>query len=270
VTTPTRAGRDLARAALGTAGLVLGSLLACALFLEVALRIAPELLGSRTANQIFSVYHAKPGGIYFHEPVTDLLYMRPDYQTHAWFNGYTWHHATDARGFRNPPGRPVDGALLLGDSLIYGHGVEEEDGVAAQLEKRHGRRVYNLSRQGDSLYPHYVMLRLHLEAFRPETVVLFVFHNDFHDLLAYRGVALLQEAPEITFGDYARIREQLADRPAEALTQGRDDLGQRHQLRIGYKKRFARTVLVPQHVHDRIDQIVESEQRAPVGKSCQR
>jgi hypothetical protein len=196
-----RAGQSLA--------LVAGSLLFCALVLEVALRVEPELLGQRAANQLFSRYTTKPGGLYFREDTTDMFFMHPNQATRAYFNGYVWDHASDARGFRNPPGRPVDGTLLLGDSLIYGHGVEEEESLAGQLESRYGSDVYNLSRQGDCLYQHYVMLRLHLEAFEPETVVLFVFHNDFDDLLAYRGLDLLDRAPEIARNDYAALRREL-------------------------------------------------------------
>ena len=198
-----------------TTALVAASLLFCALCIEVVLRVDPELLGSRTANQLFSKYGRGPGDIYFEEDSTGMLFMHPGFQTKAYFNGYSWNHATDARGFRNPPGRPVDGALLLGDSLIYGHGVEEPESLASKLESVYRRRVYNLSRQGDSLYQHYVQLRLHLETFAPESVVLFVFHNDFKDLLAYRGVDLLRTTPEIERDDYDQLREQLAKRPSD-------------------------------------------------------
>lgn len=41
--------------------------------------------------------------------------MGPEFATWNDWNGDRWHHATDARGFRNPPGTPAD-LLLLGDS----------------------------------------------------------------------------------------------------------------------------------------------------------
>jgi hypothetical protein len=147
--------------------------------------------------------------MYF-EDSTGMFFMHPSQRIRAYFNGYAWDHETDARGFRNPSGRRVDGTLLLGDSLIYGHGVDEAESVAGHLEARYGVPVYNLSRQGDCLYQHYVLLRMHLEAFAPERVVLFVFQNDFDDLMQHRGLALLSSAPEIERTDYASLREAIA------------------------------------------------------------
>lgn len=190
--------------------LIVGSLLFCALCIEVSLRLVPEMLGVKMANQLFSAYTRRPGGMYFEEDSTGMFFMHPSHRIRAYFNGYAWDHETDARGFRNPPGRPVDGTLLLGDSLIYGHGVDEAESVAGHLEARYGVPVYNLSRQGDCLYQHYVLLRLHLEAFAPERVVLFVFQNDFDDLMQNRGLALLTSAPEIARADYATLREAIA------------------------------------------------------------
>lgn len=193
--------------------LLAGSLVFVAAAVEVALRIEPELFGSRTANQILSAYTTKPGGIYYFERTSEMNFMHPNDARRAYFNGYAWSHRTDERGFRNPPGRPVDGALLLGDSMIYGHGTEEEDGVASQLERR-GHSVYNLSRQGDSLYQHYVLLRTFLEPFSPQQVVLFVFYNDFSDLLQYRGLDRLREMPEIHAFDYETLRGEILSRPS--------------------------------------------------------
>jgi len=43
-----------------------------------------------------------------------------------YYNRYVWTHEADALGFRNRgPIVPAD-VLLLGDSFIYGHGVEYE------------------------------------------------------------------------------------------------------------------------------------------------
>ena len=243
--------------ALGQGLLLLsGSLLFCALCLEVALRVAPELFGMRTANALFSRYTTKPGGIYFYEWSSDMFFMHPDFETTAYFNGYRWHHVTDARGFRNPAGRPVDGTLLLGDSLVYGHGVEEQEGLASQLESDYGRDVYNLSRQGDSLYQHYVLLRAYLEPFRPETVVIFVFHNDYQDLLNYRGIERLEEAPELERQDYDRLRQELAARESNPHSWSR---------LIRYRSLTYRLFLV---LRSRIQRAAEEDADAALGEDA--
>jgi hypothetical protein len=104
-------------------------------------------------------------------------------------NGLRWRHATDARGFRNPDGVPTQ-VLLLGDSMIYGHGVEEPATVAGVLRREHAIAAYDMSRQGSCLYDDYVLLRLWLERLRPRQVVLFVFVNDCATaMLPPRGTA---------------------------------------------------------------------------------
>jgi hypothetical protein len=93
--------------------------------------------------------------------------------------------------------------------MIYGHGVEERQTVAHFLESRHGRDVYNLSRQADCLYDHYVNLRLYLDTFEPQTLLLFVFENDFSDLEVLRTPDELERIPEIDAYDYSRIQAHI-------------------------------------------------------------
>ena len=172
--------------------------------LELWLRANPQAFGARLGNHVFSRYGTFPGAIYFFEPTTRINFMWPDFTTRAYFNGYFWRHSTDGFGFRNPPNREKR-VLLLGDSLIYGHGVDDDAVVAHVLERDHGIVAYNMSRQGDCLYQHYVNLRLHLEAFESEVVVLFVFRNDFRDLEIYRTTEEIIEMPELERYDYAAI-----------------------------------------------------------------
>src|SRR5215467_7764816 len=47
---------------------------------------------------------------------------------------YYWHHKTDAMGFRNPADRTQASIVLLGDSMVYGHGVEETSTIRHHLE----------------------------------------------------------------------------------------------------------------------------------------
>ncbi len=174
--------------------------------LDLLLLLRPEVFGEQRANEIFSRYDTRPGGIYVREKRTRMRFMWPDFTTENYWNGYRWQHATDARGFRNPPGTPAD-VLLLGDSLIYGHGVEETETVAHFLRTEHAIGAYNMGRQGAALYDEYVLLRTFLPELSPQSVVLFVFLNDFDDLEVYRTAGEIAAMPEIDRLDYPGVRE---------------------------------------------------------------
>lgn len=187
---------------------VLSSLLGLGI-LEIALRTLPLKRASTLANEVYTAYGSFPGGIYFTEPETQINFMVPNFETENFWNGYSWRHRTDGLGFRNPPGLKDRSLLLLGDSLIYGHGVEEEQTVA-HLLRAQGRPAYNMARQGDCLYQQYVLLRLYSGDLAPRTVVLFVFLNDFSDLLFYRTREEVEQMPELRLDDRA-LRQRVAD-----------------------------------------------------------
>ena len=191
---------------------VIGSALLGLLVLEVALRTLPLRRACDLANDVYTAYGSFPGGIYFTDPETGINFMKPDFETENFWNGHSWLHRTDALGFRNPPGLPARNGrpiLLLGDSLIYGHGVDEEHTASHVLRSKYGRPVYNMARQGDCLFQQHVLLRLYLAELRPRQVVLFVFLNDFHDLLSYRTDAELAHLPELGL-DYGALRGSVA------------------------------------------------------------
>lgn len=201
-----------ARALFRRTAAVLASVLLGLLLLEAALRTLPLRRASALANDVYTAYGSFPGGIYFTDPDTGINFMVPDFETENFWNGYSWLHRTDALGFRNPPGlagrrdRPV---LLLGDSLIYGHGVDEEHAVAHVLRAKYGRPVYNMARQGDCLFQQHVLLRLYLAELQPRQVVIFVFLNDFRDLLTYRTGEELARLPELGL-DFGAMRRRVA------------------------------------------------------------
>jgi hypothetical protein len=204
-----RALRGLAAATLPTIALL-------AVF-EVVLRAFPDLLPMRVATAVYSVYGDKPGDIYFRDRPTRANFMWPNFETTAYWNGYRWRHRTDSLGFRNPPDLADRSLVLLGDSMIYGHGVEEQDTVAHFLRADHGRGAYSGARQGDCLYQEYLVARRLLPALRPKTLVLTVFLNDFADLETYR------KPPEI-----AQPAELSLD--VDALDQRLDHAGDRHPI----------------------------------------
>ena len=199
--------------------------------LELLLHLSPEIFGEQRANEIFSRYDTRPGGIYVREKRTRMRFMWPQLTTGNYWNGYRWQHATDARGFRNPPGTPTD-VLLLGDSLIYGHGVEETETVAHFLRVDHGVGAYNMGRQGAALYDEYVLLRTFLPELSPRSVVLFVFLNDFDDLEVYRTTGEIRTMPEIDQVDYPGVREWNRRLPERFPNRLRRWLWRRPSLRL--------------------------------------
>jgi hypothetical protein len=202
---PGRRKRVLFRIAALLFGLILAALAA-----EVALRAFPEaLLGADLTGALYDPYNTTPFGIYFWEPRAKMNVMWPSLELEAYSHGHFWKHRTDARGFRNPPDRQATGILLLGDSMIYGHGVEDDQTVASFLRREHGYPAYNMARQGDCLYQHYRLLRLYLDELSPRTVLLFAFTNDLTDLAKTDAFASLDRPSEIEDYDYAAIRRSI-------------------------------------------------------------
>jgi len=189
-------------------------LLAISVALVVSLGCFDLLLRSKWVpmglqNYAFSRYDYFPGGMYFLEPATKVNFMWPSIKIRAFWNGYGWTHRSDQRGFRNPPGIGHARNLLLGDSIIYGHGVEENDTVAHVLRTDFNYMVYDMSRQGACLYDQYVFLRLYLDDLAPERVILFVFGNDISDLKTYRSPEFIESMPELREYDYTAIKTRV-------------------------------------------------------------
>jgi hypothetical protein len=199
----------LARIAGRVAAALAPAILVIAIF-EGVLRAFPQLLPIEVGTAIYSVYGDQPGDIYFHDRPTRTMWMWPDYETRAYWNGHIWRHRTDELGFRNPPGLADRSIVLLGDSMIYGHGVNEEDTAAHFLRSEHGLSVYDAGRQGDCLYQEYLVARYLLPRLRPKTLVVTVFLNDFEDLAIYRTPEEIAAPPELAL-DADALAARLAD-----------------------------------------------------------
>ncbi len=172
---------------------------------EAGLWLTAPWHGLTLSNALRTRQGSFPGGMYVRLPESDLRFQRPDLAVENTWNGYTWLHRTDHRGFRNPPDAVTE-VLLLGDSLIYGHGVEEGETVAAQLRRRHRLSAYNMARQGDGPYQSYVLFRLFYPELAPRRVILFPFVNDVWDLHLSRSSEQVEAAPEISLPE-ARYRD---------------------------------------------------------------
>src|SRR5436309_711612 len=82
-----------------------------------------------------------------------------------------WTHETDAFGFRNRKVTVPADIVLLGDSMIYGHGLEYESTVGYLLERLTGLSVANLARQGDCAFQEAYLLTEYVSLFRPRYVL---------------------------------------------------------------------------------------------------
>ena len=72
--------------------------------------------------------------------------------------------------------------VLLGDSMIYGHGVEETSTVRHHLEQALGRPVANLGMQAAGIHQEYQVLKRFGVPLAPRYVFLFFLVNDIFDL----------------------------------------------------------------------------------------
>jgi hypothetical protein len=205
------------RRRLGQIALVVGSVFLVLLALELTLRRWPTLLGQEFANGALSRYTVKEGGIYYVDRRLRIHFMIPNFRTTMYYNGYVWQHQTDALGFRNDPLHVPADVVLLGDSVVYGHGVNFEHTLGHLLERRSRLRVANLGRQGDCAFQEAYLLTEYLPVFRPRIVVHVFTPNDIEDLYVHLDGAAIrafiaQPIEGITYPPRVDPTEALAER----------------------------------------------------------
>jgi hypothetical protein len=218
--------RGLRRAA-GNALLVVAATAVALGGLELLLRARPTLLGHAFANGVLSKYTDGAGGIFYKDRQAQTRFMIPNFTTQMYFNGYVWTHQTDALGFRNKAlSIPADIALL-GDSFIYGHGVDFESTVGSFLERLTGRSVANLARQGDCALQQAYLVTEFLPILRPRYVLYFYFENDIADLYVFLNAGTMQA---FINQPLESIRYPHRLEPAQALSERDERLRQRSLL----------------------------------------
>lgn len=196
---------------------------------ELALRWQPTILGKTFADAALSKYHSRPGGIFYRDPaIMNMRFMVPNFETEMYASGYWWHHKTDALGFRNEAVADPTEVIILGDSFIYGHGVEVDQTVASYLERASGLRVMNLGRQGDSAFEEAYLTSEYVPRLRPRYVVYSFFENDIGDLDTYlsgkemdrfirEDVANIRYPPRTDLATLLTRRERNAEPPLDRL-----------------------------------------------------
>jgi lysophospholipase L1-like esterase len=129
------------------------------------------------------------------------------HQTH-----YTYEHEVhvNSLGFRGPELPAEKGAelrvLCLGDSLVYGQGVADDQTIPAHMERlaaaKHPLQPFRAVNAGVRAYATHQELALLEELgekVEPDVVALFWYHNDFEERDIPSTVAKLEKTGPITF-----------------------------------------------------------------------
>lgn len=132
---------------------------------------------------------ARPGGEHFHPKFGHLL--SPNQVREARSDGIPYTLRTNSLGFRTrelePRRRGEYRVVLLGDSMFFGVGVDDEEVLSVRLEELAGEhergapplRVYNYSVTGYNTVQELLVARSFLERARPDHVILgFLTAND--------------------------------------------------------------------------------------------
>ena len=194
---------------LATCVVLLGSL-------EASLRYFVGTLPGSLANYLAEGYTTGPSGIFRMDAEMKTLRMRPNYEREMYANGYRWHHQTDSRGFRNPSQRSSAQVVLLGDSMIYGHGVEETSTVRHHLEDLVGEPVANLGVSGGYIHQEYQILKHFGLRLHPRYVLVFFLSNDISDLTLHLTDEEMHRFLRLPVSDHSTPyfeADRLPDRP---------------------------------------------------------
>jgi hypothetical protein len=170
---------------------------------EIVLRIPGLPLQAELGAKLFSCYEEGRHHITFFEPTTAIKLHKPGFETECRFGELRWNHRGDRWGFRNPESWERVDVALLGDSFVYGHGVEEHETIAHFMREQTRLRVANLGVTGGSPVEYLVYLRNFALRLAPRVVVVLTFANDIDDISEKRGRVALEKfangenAPEL-------------------------------------------------------------------------
>jgi len=161
----------------------LASIILSLTLVEFGLRaVGIDHLPTLWANELGTGYAVSGNGIYRFDPSLNMVRMRPHYARKMFFNGYHWHHETDWMGFRNPLDRDRVDVALVGDSMIYGHGLEEPQTVRSHLERLLNRPVANLGIQSAAMDYEYEIIKHDAVRLNPRYLFVFFLNNDITDV----------------------------------------------------------------------------------------
>jgi len=143
---------------------------------EAVLWINPQLLRGQLADWAYGRYHHYTGGMYQLDKHSGYR-LKPNTEFTAYWAGYWWKHQTNSKGFRGPEVDQAD-VVFLGDSMIYGHGVDDDQTVAARFQERTGIRSANLGQQATSALQALRIFETTGIALKPKVVFFCAHMND--------------------------------------------------------------------------------------------
>jgi hypothetical protein len=182
--------------------------------LEGALLLFPGLLSGRLANYVLGGYHSDRDGIYRVDPRLGQR-MRPSFRRRLYWNGHSWTHETNADGYRGRRLARAD-AVFLGDSMVYGHGVEVADTVPAWFGRLGDLAAANLGQPGIGPLQELALFEERGARLEPHRVFVCLHPNDVQDSLDAFPVQELE-----TFLDHPdrrpSVRKELREAPASGI-----------------------------------------------------
>ncbi len=183
---------------------------------EGLLRLRALPLGEAAARYVHGCYEPSQPRRYIHTKIRQLRLRihRPDFEADCYFQGYSWRHRSDGFGWRNPETWQSAQVVVLGDSIVYGHGVEEEQTTPHFLRGLLGRRVVNLGVTGASPVHYLAFLRNFALPLGPRVIVVLSFGNDLADVAKIRTAGELERFVRTGEGRESRVfpRAKLLER----------------------------------------------------------
>jgi hypothetical protein len=182
---------------------------------ELLLRAWPGLLKGAVANVAYTGYHWQRDGIYRLDPHRGPV-MRPSFRRRMYWNGHWWWHEANADGYRGAKLERAD-AVFLGDSMIYGHGVEAEQTVPARFQARSGLVTANLGQQGACMVQQLLTFLETGVRLRPRLVFVCTHPTDLEEVVRHYGeseLARFVSAPAQEARAWPHASPEFRPRPA--------------------------------------------------------
>lgn len=185
---PSRSTTDR-RVWLGRVALAASSVVLPLLLFEILLVARALPLSEAAARYVHGCYEPSQPSRNIHATIRPLKLKlhRPNFETDCYFFGYHWRHRSDGYGWRNPETWESADLVVLGDSIVYGHGVDEEQTTAHFLRGLLQQRVVNMGMTGASPVHYLAYLHNFALPLEPRVVVVFFFTNDLQDLRKRRS-----------------------------------------------------------------------------------
>ena len=140
---------------------------------EILLRLQPGLLPEDAALRLF--WRALEDGGIRSVASEDVAYLMPaSVQERVAVGPIAFSYRTDRHGFRNPsPWPPQADIVVLGDSLVFGFGVDDEHSWIAQLGRRLPERaVVNLGIPAAAPQQYLMAYEVHGARLAPELILV--------------------------------------------------------------------------------------------------